>query len=74
MVEALKPLYRLEAKAREEHEWAAKDYKAHFEFHKLQKEDLQKKAKKDIAGGGGDAASLLLDEPEEPKDALIHRK
>jgi Protein of unknown function (DUF3987) len=67
MDEALKPLHRLEAEARKANEVAAKDYAARLEFHKLQKEDAQKKARKGFANGTADASSLLLDEPEEPK-------
>jgi Protein of unknown function (DUF3987) len=60
MDEALKPLHRLEAEA-------ARDYEARVEFHRLQKEDAQKKARKGLKNGTADAASLIIEEPEEPK-------
>jgi hypothetical protein len=66
MDEALKPLH-LEAKARESNDAAAKDYEARLEFHKLQKENVQKNARKGLANGTADAASLIIEKPEEPK-------
>ena len=63
MVEALKPLNRLEGKARESHEVARKDYEARRELYKIQKEEAQKEARKSRAA---DHRDLMLSEPEEP--------
>jgi hypothetical protein len=67
MKEALNPLTRLEIMAGDENEAEKKNYAMLMEFHKLQKEDAQKKVKRSLAGGGADASSLEIDEPEEPK-------
>ena len=63
MVEALKPLNRLEGKARESNEGARKDYEARRELYKIQKEEAQKEARKSRAA---DHRDLMLSEPEEP--------
>jgi hypothetical protein len=67
MKEALNPLTRLEIKAGDENEANKKIYATRVEFHKLQKEDAQKRARRSIADGGADASSLDIDAPEEPK-------
>lgn len=69
MDEALKPLHRLEAKARESNDAAAKDYEARLEFHKLQKENVQKNARKGLANGTADAASLIIENPRNRRRA-----
>lgn len=61
--EALKPLSRLEAKAREFNEGARKDYEARLELYKIRKEEAQKEARKNKSA---DHAGLILDEPERP--------
>ena len=63
MLEALKPLSRLEAKARESNEGAQKDYLARLELYKIQKDEAQKTARKNRTA---DHAGLMLNEPEAP--------
>jgi hypothetical protein len=65
MLEALKPLNRLEAKAREDNEAAAKSYALEVEFSKIKREDAAKRAKKNI--GFSNASDLAIDDPDEPK-------
>ncbi len=67
MNEALKPLQRLEALARQDNEAAAGDYARAVEMHKLAREEAGKKARA-ILKNNGDASHLLdLDEPEKPQ-------
>jgi hypothetical protein len=63
MLEALKPLSRLEAKARESNDEARKEYAARLELHKIHKEEAQKDARKNRLA---DHKGLMLVEPEEP--------
>jgi putative DNA primase/helicase len=63
MLEALKPLNWLEAKAREDNESSRKDYAARVELYKIRKEEAQKEARKNKSS---DHMGLLLSEPEEP--------
>jgi Protein of unknown function (DUF3987) len=65
MLEALKPLNRLEAKAREENAAAAKSYALEVEFSKIKRDDAARRAKKNI--GLFNASDLAIDEPNEPK-------
>jgi Protein of unknown function (DUF3987) len=63
MLEALKPLHRLEAEARKEHEAARKAYDRELEFYKIAKDEAVKAARK-----GRDRSSVAeAAEPEEPK-------
>jgi Protein of unknown function (DUF3987)/Bifunctional DNA primase/polymerase, N-terminal len=68
MGEALKPLYRLEAEAREQNEVAGKEYEIACEVYKLTKEQAIKKAKAAL-DRGDDARGPLSgdDEPKEPQ-------
>ena len=63
MLEALKPLIRLETKARESNEDAQRDYEARIELYKIQKDEAQKEARKSKAA---DHTGLMLSEPEQP--------
>jgi hypothetical protein len=63
MQEALKPLNRIEAKAREANEGAQKDYEARLDLYAIQKDEARKKARKDTSA---DHTCLMLSEPEEP--------
>ncbi|MGD0635669.1 MAG: DUF3987 domain-containing protein [Beijerinckiaceae bacterium] len=68
MSEALKPLNRLDAQAREENEAAARAFAVEAEVHKLVKEDAAKKVRAALKDGVKGACALLtLEEPEEPK-------
>jgi putative DNA primase/helicase len=58
MQEALKPVYRLEAKAREENERAANEFDNTKELYELARADAREKAKKLLKGG---AAKTSLD-------------
>ena len=65
MDEALKPIHRLAAEARNANEAAAKQYALEVEFNKLKKEEAAKKARTNI--GLSNAADLAIDNIEEPK-------
>jgi hypothetical protein len=68
MAEALKPMNRLDAKAREDNDAAAKAFAIELEVHKLAKEEGAKKARAALKDGKRGAADLLdIAEPEEPK-------
>jgi putative DNA primase/helicase len=62
MTEALKPLHRLEADARKEHESVLKTYEREADYYKIAKDEASKKVRK------GDKRALDgIDAPEEPK-------
>jgi Protein of unknown function (DUF3987) len=61
-------LRRLEITARDSNEAEKKNYATCLEFHKLQKEDAQKKVRRSLADGSANASSLSIDAPEAPKD------
>ena len=63
MFEALKPLSRLEAKARESNDEDRKEYAARLELYKIHKEEARKDARKNRLA---DHKGLMLVEPEEP--------
>jgi putative DNA primase/helicase len=63
MREALKPLNRIEAKAREANDEVRSDYEARLDLYKIQKEEAQKQARKSKST---DPACLRLNQPEEP--------
>jgi hypothetical protein len=68
MAEALKPLNRLDAQAREDNERAAKAFAIEAEAHKLAKEAAATKVRAALKEGKhGVSAMLDLPEPEEPK-------
>lgn len=66
MNEALKPLHHLEALARKEHAAALKAHQQKLELHKLALSEAKAAARKALKAGG-DAGSLDIEEPEEPK-------
>jgi Protein of unknown function (DUF3987) len=65
MLEALRPLHRLEAEARKANEGAAKEHDLQVEFNKLRREDATKKVRKELASAA--PADLAVDNPEAPK-------
>jgi putative DNA primase/helicase len=69
MKEALAPLRRLEAKAREQNQLALSTYKEELEEHRLRAKAAQSAAKKKLTGNpSADLSDLRLgSEPEEPK-------
>lgn len=68
MAEALKPLNRLDAQAREENDKAAKAFAIEAEAHKLAKEDAAQNVRAALKRGEKQVSALLeLPEPEEPK-------
>jgi hypothetical protein len=67
MLEALKPLQRLEANARKENDVVVKENGLQVEFNKLRKQDAAKKVRKGLASGLANPADLAIDAPEEPK-------
>jgi hypothetical protein len=66
MSEALKPLYRLDAQAREEHTEALKAHRHKLKLHKLKIDEAKAAARKALKAGG-DVCPLDIEEPEEPK-------
>jgi putative DNA primase/helicase len=68
MAEALKPLNRLEATARDDNDAAAKAFSIESEIYKLAKEEGAKKARAILKDGKQGAADFMdIPEPEEPK-------
>lgn len=65
MGEALKPLHRLDALAREAHTDALKTYAGKVELHKLELDEAKSAARKALKAGG--EARLDIEEPEQPK-------
>jgi hypothetical protein len=66
MLEALRPLHRLEAEARKDNEAQAKEYDLQLDFNKLRREDAVKKARKQLASAA--PADLAVNDPEVPKE------
>lgn len=66
MAEAMKPLQRLEAEARKEHDAALKDYEREAELIKIRREEAAKAARKAIKGGVPPVVDDAA-EPEEPR-------
>jgi hypothetical protein len=66
MGEALKPLNRLDATAREEHSDALKAHARDLDLHKLKAEEARATARKALKGGR-EARAFDIDEPEAPK-------
>ncbi len=67
MSEAMKPIKRLETKAREGNEAALAAHRYAVEEHKLRKEAAAKRAREVLKKDAGAATQLCLDEPKEPK-------
>jgi hypothetical protein len=67
MLEALKPLHRLEAEARKVNAAAAREHGLQVEFNKLRREEAAKKARQGLAKGLAVPADLAIDDPEEPQ-------
>jgi hypothetical protein len=69
MAEALKPMYRLEAQARQANAAAAKAYAIEAEEFKLRKDAAQKEVRAVMKGGATNLSSILsIDEPVEPEE------
>jgi Protein of unknown function (DUF3987) len=66
MGEALKPLTRLDAEAREEHSEALKGHASKIELHKLKLDEAKAAARKAFKGGS-EALVFNVEEPDEPK-------
>ncbi len=66
MSEALKPLHRLDALAREEHAKALRAHEGKVELHKLELSEA-KAAARTALKTGGEARPIDIEEPEEPK-------
>jgi hypothetical protein len=66
MSEALKPLNRLDATAREEHLEALKGHASKIELHKLKLDEAKAAARKAFKGGS-EALAFNVEEPDEPK-------
>ena len=66
MSEALKPLHRLDAVAREEHANALKAHAGKVELHKLALDEAKAAARKALRAGG-EAQPIDIEEPDEPK-------
>src|SRR5690242_2855744 len=64
--EALKPLHRLEMKARQRYEAEAGEYEKQRHVWQLRQEAAEKKAKEDLKRNPAARVSLDLDEPVEP--------
>jgi putative DNA primase/helicase len=67
MMEALKPLHRLEGDARKENEGALKAFAKELALHKITKDEGAKAARKAIKSGNDAADFIDVDEPEQPK-------
>ncbi|MEK4035810.1 DUF3987 domain-containing protein [Methylocystis sp. IM3] len=67
MQEALKPLHRLEANARKDHEEQLKEYEANVALHKIGKDIQAARARDALKKGLSTDGILLCGEPEEPK-------
>ena len=68
MAEALKPLNRLDAQAREVNEKAAKDFAIEAEVYKLAKEEAARKVRGALKDGAKAVSAMMdLPQPEEPK-------
>ncbi|HEY8162617.1 MAG TPA: YfjI family protein [Methylocystis sp.] len=65
--EALKPLQRLEANAREDHGLALKEYAKAEALTKIRRDEAGRSARAAIKSGGDAASCFDIDEPEEPK-------
>ncbi len=70
MTEALKPLHRIEAKAREENGQAAVEFERANELHQLMFADARDKARKQLKGGG--SASLDIGPAPTPPPRRRH--
>ena len=66
MSEALKPLHRLDALAREEHAKALRAHAGKLELHKLELSEAKAAARAALKTGG-EARPIDIEEPEEPK-------
>ena len=66
MGEALKPLHRLDALAREEHLTALRAHAGKLELHKLALDEAKAAARKTLKAGGK-ASPIDIGEPQEPK-------
>ncbi len=67
MSEAMKPIRRLEMRARKGNEAALKAHQYAVEEHKLRKEALTKKAREALKKDSDAATALCVDEPQAPK-------
>ena len=66
MSEALKPLHRLDAVAREEHAEALRAHAGRLELHRLALDEAKASARKALRAGGA-ARPIDVEEPEQPK-------
>jgi len=66
--EALKPLYRLETKAREAHDLDAADHEKQKQIWKLRKDAAEARARADLKKNAGATVVFDLPEPEEPAE------
>jgi len=66
--EALKPLHRLEIKAREAHDVDAAGYEKEHQLWKLRKDAAEQKAKSDLKKNPNASVAFDLPEPEEPTE------
>ena len=67
MSEALKPLHRLEAKARQSHEESLKRFAREAAFVKIAKDEAAKMARTAVKKGGDSSSLRDVEEPEEPQ-------